>query len=143
MTDYPGRIPDLAELALRSAAQRLVSEYFARLDRADVAGVLELYSDDATLQDAKGKEEIRQAILSSSAAVAGKNSPHIPQNIRAASVDDGVVVDYTVVAYMLDEPGPYAAHAILNQRQVLKPRAADGALQIVDHRVQGFDLPPG
>ncbi len=57
--------------------------------------------------------------------------------------DDGVAVDYTVVAYMLDEPGPYAAHAILNQRQVLKPRAADGALQIVEQLVHGFDLGQG
>jgi ketosteroid isomerase-like protein len=143
MTDYPGRIPDAKELALRSAAQRLVSEYFARLDRADVEGLLELYADDATLQGAKGKDEIRQSIMANSAAVHGRNSPHSPLNIRAAADGDGVVVDYTVVAYMLDEPGPYAAHAILNQRQVLKPRAADGALQIVEQLVHGFDLGQG
>jgi len=117
-----------------------VSEYFARLDRADVEGVLELYADDAVLQEAKGKEAIRQAILSSSAAVAGKNSPHIPTNIRAASIDDGVAVEYTVVAYLQEGPGPYPAIAILNQRQILKRSAPDGSLQIVEHRVQGFDL---
>jgi hypothetical protein len=140
MTDYPGRIPDVEELGLRAAAERLVSEYFARLDRADVAGLLELYADDAVLQDAKGKDAIRQAILSSSGAVAGKNSPHIPTNIRAASIDNGVAVDYTVIAYLQEGPGPYPAIAILNQRQILKRSASDGSLQIVEHRVQGFDL---
>ncbi len=75
--------------------------------------------------------------------MAGRNSPHIPLNIRAAAADDGVMVDYTVVAYMLDEPGPDPAHAILNQRQILKPRAADGGLQIVEHLVQGFELHQG
>ena len=140
MTDYPGRIPDVEELELRAAAERLVSEYFARLDRADVEGLLELYADDAVLQDAKGKAAIRQAILRTSAAVAGKKSPHIPTNIRAASIDDGVAVDYTVVAYLQEGPGPYPAIAILNQRQILKRSASDGSLQIVEHRVQGFDL---
>jgi hypothetical protein len=59
-----------------------------------------LYADDAVLQDAQGRDAIRQAILSSSTPVAGKQSPHIPTNIRAASIDDGVAVDYTVVAYL-------------------------------------------
>jgi hypothetical protein len=139
MTDCPGRIPDVEELGLRAAAERLVSEYFARLDRADVEGLLELYADDAVLQDVTGKAAIRQVILSTSAAVAGKNSPHIPTNIRAASVDDGVAVDYTVVAYLQEGPGPYPAVAILNQRQILKRSASDGCLRIVEHRVQGFD----
>ena len=130
----------MAELGLRAAAERLVGEYFARLDRADVDGVLELYADDAVLQQAKGKDAIRQAILSSSAAVAGKKSPHIPTNIRAASTGDGVAVDYTVVAYLQEGPGPYPAVAILSQRQILKRSASDGRLQIVEHQVQGFDL---
>ena len=72
--------------------------------------------------------------------MAGKKSPHIPTNIRAASIDDGVAVDYTVVAYLQEGPGPYPAIAILNQRQILKRSASDGSLQIVEHRVQGFDL---
>lgn len=143
MNDYPGRIPDVKELALRTAAQHLVAEYFARLDRADVEGILELYADDATLQGVKGKAEIREAILSNSAAVAGKKSPHIPTNIRAASIDDGVAVDYTVVAYLQEGPGPYPVIAILNQRQILKRSAPDGSLQIVDHQVLGFDLQQG
>lgn len=130
----------MAELGLRAAAERLVSEYFARLDRADVEGVLELYADDAVLEGAKGKAAIRQVILSSSAAVAGKSSPHIPTNIRAVSTGDGVAVDYTVVAYLQEGPGPYPAIAILHQRQILRRSAPDGSLQIVEHRVQGFDL---
>ena len=117
-----------------------MSEYFARLDRADVEGVLELYADDAVLQAVQGKDAIRQAIVSSSAAVAGQKSPHIPTNIRAVSTGDGVAVDYTVVAYLQEGPGPYPAVAILNQRQILKRSASDGRLQIAEHRVQGFDL---
>jgi ketosteroid isomerase-like protein len=143
MSDYPGRIPDVAELGLRAAAQHLVSEYFARLDRADVEGLLELYADDAVLQDAKGKAAIREAIVSSSAAVAGQDSPHIPTNIRAASTGDGVAVEYAVVAYLREGPGPYPAIAILDQRQILKRSAADGRLPIVEHQVTGFDLPRG
>lgn len=142
MIDQPGRIPDVEELRLRAAAERLVGEYFARLDRADVDGLLELYADDATLQGAQGKAAIRQAILGSSAAAAGKDSPHLPTNIRAASVGDGVAVDYTVVAYLKEGPGPYPAIAILNQRQILKRSASDGCLRIVEHQVLGFDLPP-
>jgi AcrR family transcriptional regulator len=99
-----------------------------------------LYADDAVLEGAQGKAAIRQAILSSSAAVAGKNAPHIPTNIRAVSTGDGVAVDYTVVAYLQEGPGPYPAIAILNQRQILQRSASDGRLQIVEHRVQGFDL---
>jgi hypothetical protein len=51
-----------------------------------------------------------------------------------------VAVDYTVIAYLQEGPGPYPAIAILNQRQILKRSASDGSLQIVEHRVQGFDL---
>lgn len=140
MSDHPGRVPDVEEVALRAAAQRVVGEYYARLDHADVEGLLELYADDATLEGATGKEEIRQTILRSSGAVAGRKSPHLPTNIRAAAVDDSVVVDYTVVVYLQEGPGPYPATAILNQRQVLKRSGPDGHLLIVDHRVQGYDL---
>jgi ketosteroid isomerase-like protein len=140
MDDVPGRVPNLEELALRAAAQRVVSEYFARLDRADVDGVLALYADDATLQGIQGKDAIRQSILKNSGAVAGRRSPHLPTNIRATAVADGVAVDYTVVAFLQEGPGPYPATAILNQRQVLKRSASDGSLQIVDHRIDGYDL---
>jgi ketosteroid isomerase-like protein len=140
MADFPGRVPDVEELGLRAAAHRLVGEYFARLDRADVEGVLELYAEDATLEDAEGKDAIRQIILDNSGAVAGRTIPHLPINIRAAAIDDRVIVDYTVVAYSLEGPGPYQAVAILNQRQIQKRTAQDGSLQIVEHRVQGYDF---
>jgi hypothetical protein len=143
MADHPGRIPGAEELGLRAAAQRLVGEYFARLDRADVEGVLELYAEDAALEDVKGKNAIRQSILDSSGAVAGKTVPHLPVNIRAAVVDDSVVVDYTVIVYSLDGPGPYPAVAIINQRQIHRRTAPDGSLRIVDHRVQGYDFGQG
>jgi plasmid stabilization system protein ParE len=143
MIDHPGRIPDVEELRVRAAAEHLVGEYFARLDRADVDGLLELYADDATLQGARGKAAIRQAILGSSAAVAGRNSPHIPTNIRAASAGGRVVVDYTLVADLQEGPGPYPVIAILNQRQVLKRSASGGYLQIMEHQILGFDLGQG
>jgi hypothetical protein len=79
-------------------------------------------------------------ILDSSGAVAGKTMPHLPVNIRASAVDGRVVVDYTVVAYSVEGPGPYPAVAILNQRQVQQPTAPDGSLRIVEHRVQGYDF---
>jgi hypothetical protein len=142
MGDFPGRVPDVEELALRVAAERLVSEYFARLDRADVDGILELYAEDATLEGAKGKAAIRQSVLDHSAAVAGRNAPHLPLNIRASVIDGGLLVEYTVVAYDMDRPGPYPAIAILNQRQLLKRSEVDGALRIVEHRVEGFDPSP-
>jgi len=140
MADNPGRIPGAEELGLRAAAQRLVGEYFSRLDRADVEGVLELYTEDATLEDVKGKNAIRQSILDSSGAVAGKTMPHLPVNIRVSVAGDCVVVDYTVVAFSLEGPGPYPAVAIFNQRQIQKRTAPDGSLRIVEHRVQGYDF---
>ena len=90
MADYPGRVPDVEELRLRSAAHRLVGEYFARLDRADVEGVLELYAEDATFEDFKGKNAIRQIILDNSGAVAGRTMPHLPINIRAAAISSNL-----------------------------------------------------
>jgi hypothetical protein len=140
MADHPGRVPDAEELGLRAAAHRLVGEYFSRLDRADVEGVLELYAEDAILESVKGKAAIRQSILDSSGAVAGKTMPHLPVNIRASAVDDGVVVDFTVVAYSLAGPGPYPAVAILSQRQVHKRTGPDGSLRIAEHYVQGYDF---
>jgi ketosteroid isomerase-like protein len=138
--DFPGRIPDAEELALRAAAQSLVSEYFARLDRADVDGVLELYADDASLAGLQGKPAIRQSILDNSGAVAGRDSPHLPTNIRASVDGDRVIVNFTVVAYSMDGPGPYPAIAILKQSQILKRSASDGSLRIEEHSLQGFEL---
>jgi ketosteroid isomerase-like protein len=132
-------VPDAEELALRAAASAVVTEVFARLDRADVEGVLELYADDAVLEGAKGKSAIRQSIIHSAGAVSGRPTAHIVTNLRASATQGRVVVDYTVVAYELEGPGPYAANVILNQRQI-QERSADGNLRIVEHRVEGYDL---
>jgi hypothetical protein len=142
VVDFPGRTPDSEELALRAAAHSVVTELFARLDRADVEGVLELYADDATLEGAEGKAAIRQSILHSAGAVSGRATAHVVTNLRASAINDEVIVDYMVVAYALDGPGPYAASVILNQRQIQK-RSSDGILRIVEHRVQGYDLSLG
>jgi hypothetical protein len=137
--DFPGRLPDAEELALRSAAQSVVIEMFARLDRADVEGVLELYAEDAILEGAEGKSAIRQSILRSAGAVNGRPTAHIVTNLRAWAQDDGVAVEYRVVAYELDGTGPHPAHIILAQRQIQK-LGPDGNLRIAEHRVEGYDL---
>jgi hypothetical protein len=139
VTDFPGRVPDAEELALRSAAGALVTELFARLDRADVDGVVELYADGAVLEGAKGKSAIRQSVMRSSGAVAGRPTAHIVTNLRASASGGAVAVEYTVVAYELAGSGPYSANVILNQRQI-QERSQDGNLRIVEHRVQGYDL---
>ncbi len=139
VTDFPGRVPDAEELALRAAASAVVTELFARLDRADVDGVLELYAEGAVLEGAKGKDAIRESVIHSSGAVSGRPTAHIVTNLRASPTDGVVVVEYTVVAYDLEGSGPYAANVILNQRQV-QERSPDGNLRIVEHRVEGYDL---
>jgi ketosteroid isomerase-like protein len=52
MAKDPGHVPDAAELALRSAAQLVVTEANARLDNGDIDGALDLYADDAVLEAA-------------------------------------------------------------------------------------------
>jgi hypothetical protein len=137
--DDPGRVPNAEEIALRSAGQAVVTELFARIDRRDYEGALELYADDAVLEAAKGKAAIREKMLRSSAAEEGTPTSHVVTNVRASATDGTVVVHYTVVAYRLDGPGPYAAQVVLDQRQVQKP-SPEGNLRITEHRVQGYDL---
>jgi hypothetical protein len=138
--DDPGRVPDADEVGLRAAGQAVVTELYARLDRRDFEGAVELYAENAVLEGAKGKSEIRETILRSVTSNAGQPTSHTVTNVRAAVTGPSeVVVHYTVVAYRLDGPGPYAAHAILDQHQVLRV-AADGNLRIHEHRVEGYDL---
>jgi hypothetical protein len=120
----------------------VVTEYFARLDRADVEGVLELYDEEAVLEGARGRDAIRQSILQSAGAVNGRPTAHIVTNLRASAAQGRVAVDFTVVAYALEGSGPYAASVILNQRQIQK-RSPDGNLRIVEHRVMGYELNQG
>jgi ketosteroid isomerase-like protein len=135
-------VPDGEELALCAAASRLVIELFARLDSADVEGVVELYAEDAVLEGANGKGAIRQSVINSAGAVAGRPTAHIVTNVTASATGGRVAVDYTVVAYTLEGPGPYAPSVILNQHQILE-RGPDGNLRIVEHRVKGYDLEAG
>jgi hypothetical protein len=138
--DDPGRVPEGDEVGLRAAGQAVVTELFARLDRRDFDGAVELYAEDAVLEGAKGKNEIRETILRSVTSNAGQPTSHTVTNVRAAVTGHGeIVVQYTVVAYRLTGPGPYSAHAIIDQRQTLRV-AADGNLRIGEHRVEGYDL---
>jgi hypothetical protein len=138
--DDPGRVPDAGEVGLGAAGQAVVTELFARLDRRDFEGALDLYAEDAVLEGARGKSEIRETMLRSVASNAGQPTSHTVTNIRTAVTDRGaVVVDYTIVAYRLGGPGPYAAHAIIDQQQTLRV-AAGGNLRITEHRVSGYDL---
>jgi hypothetical protein len=139
MGNDPGRVPDAAELALRSAAQLMVVEVNARMDAGDIEGALELYADDAVLQAVKGKPAIRQTMLHSSAAGAGTPACHVVSNMRCVTEDDSVAVHCTVVAYLLDSPRPYGANVILNVHYVMKP-ASDGNLRIVEQRVDDYEL---
>jgi hypothetical protein len=138
--DDPGRLPDANEVALRTAGQAVVTELFARLDRRDFEGAVELYAEDAVLEGARGKREIRETILRSVTSNAGQPTSHTVTNVRAAVTGEAeIIVHYTVVAYRLGGPGPYTAHAILDQQQILRV-AADGNLRISEHRVDGYDL---
>jgi hypothetical protein len=138
--DDPGRVPDAREVGLRAAGQAVVTELFARLDRRDFECAVELYAEDAVLGGARGKTEIRETILRSVTSNAGQPTSHTVTNIRAAVTGHGeIVVDYTVVAYRLGGPGPYSAHAIIDQQQTLRV-AADGNLRIGVHRVEGYPL---
>jgi hypothetical protein len=138
--DDPGRVPDAGEVGLRAAGQAVVTELFARLDRRDFEGAVDLYAEDAVLEGAKGKTQIRETILRSVTSNAGQATSHTVTNIRAAVTSHGeIIVNYTVVAYRLGGPGPYSAHAIIDQQQTLRV-AADGKLRIREHRVEGYDL---
>ena len=138
--DDPGRVPDAGEVGLRAAGQAVVTELFARLDRRDFEGAVELYAEDAVLEGAKGKTQIKETMLRSVTSNAGQATSHTVTNIRAAVTSHGeIIVNYTVVAYRLGGPGPYSAHAIIDQQQTLRV-AADGNLRIREHRVEGYDL---
>ena len=139
MADDPGHVPDGAELGRRSAAQFMVTEVNARMDAGDIDGALELYAEDAVLQDVRGKPAIRQTMLHSSAAGAGRPACHVVSNIRCSTEGDSVLVHCTVVAYLLDSPRPYGANAILNVHYLMKP-GSDANLRIVEQRVDDYEI---
>jgi hypothetical protein len=138
----PGRVPAAGELALISAAQLVITELNARLDRFDIEGALDLYADDAVLEAVQGRDAIRQTIMHSGAAGSKRRACHVVSNVRAVTDEDAVVVDCTQVAYLLEGPPPYPANIILEVHYVLRP-SADGSLRIVEQRIPGYHLTYG
>jgi ketosteroid isomerase-like protein len=135
----PGRVPSADEAASRLASFAVVIEVFTRLDAKDIDSALELYADDATFLQAQGKEAIKDTMVRGMAPNADKRSRHVITNLRASRVDHvDIAVEYTAVAFTLDGPGPYAARAVFDQRQVHRLEA-DGRLRVVDHQILGFE----
>ncbi len=135
----PGRLPEVAELALSSAAQLVITELNARLDRCDIEGAVDLYADDAVLVAVRGRDAIRKTIMHSAAAGAKQRACHVVSNVRAVVEEDTVTIDCTQVAYLLEGPPPYPASIILEVHYLLKP-SADGNLRIVEQQVPGYQL---
>lgn len=133
-------MPDVAELALRSAAEYVVTEVNTRLDAGDIEGALDLYADDAVLEDVRGRDAIRQTIMHTAAAGAGRKACHIVANFRCSIDGDAVVMDTSQIAFLVEDRGPYPASSVLLLvRYVLKP-SSDGNLRIVEQRVPGYKL---
>jgi uncharacterized protein (TIGR02246 family) len=132
-------VPDPEETAVRQAGQGLPAEYFARIDRADLDGAVELYTEDATFLGARGRAQIRQRMEQGLAPNAGKRSRHVIANLRSSLVDrDTLLVEYTAVAYTLDGSNPVAARSVFDQEMVIR-RGPEGWLRIADHRIIGFE----
>jgi ketosteroid isomerase-like protein len=140
MTNHPGHVPDVAELALRSAAEFVVNEVNARLDNGDVDGALELYAEDAVLEEVQGRDAIRQTIMHTAATGLGRKACHVVSNYRGFIENDAVVMDTTQIAFVIDGPPPWPANSVLLLvRYILKP-SSDGNLRIVEQRVPGYKL---
>lgn len=132
----PGLVPDGGETSRRLASAAIVAELFHRIDAGDVAGAVELYSDDATFLRARGKVEIRTAL---ERGISSNRSRHLITNVRARS-EEGVgimVVEYTAAAFTLEGGGPFAARAVLDQVQRHR-RDPDGVVRIVEHQILGY-----
>lgn len=134
-------MPDAEETAVRHAGQALPAEYFARIDRVDLDGAVELYAEDATFLGARGRHQIRQRMEQGLAPNAGNRSRHVIANLRSSLVDrDTLLVEYTAVAYTLDGSSPVATRSVFDQEMVIR-RGPDGWLRIADHRILGFEPP--
>jgi hypothetical protein len=141
----PGTIPPLEELGLRMAGESLVVEFFARVDRVDLDGAVELYADDAVFLGARGRLEIRATMARGLAAHAGLRSRHVIGNLRSRVAQGMVLVEYTNVAYTLDRPGglpdgSVIARSVLDQEMLLRKDPA-ARLRIAEHRILGYELP--
>jgi ketosteroid isomerase-like protein len=134
----PTAVEALHEGALQLAAQALVMELFARIDRRDIDGAVGLYAEDAVFLGATGRTEIEQAMRAGLAPNAEHRSRHVIANVRSSMLDgDSVLVDYTALAFTLQGPGPFAARSILDQQQVIR-RSHSGKLEIAEQRIPGL-----
>lgn len=118
-------------------------DLFARIDARDIDGAVALYADDAVFLAARGRDEIRAAMLQGLASNADQRSRHVIANVRSDFLDgagDAVLVRYTAMAFTLVTPGPPALRSILDQEQVIR-RRADGRLEIAEQRIFGFQVP--
>jgi hypothetical protein len=135
----PGSVPDVELTARQLACHHVVTEVFARLDAGDVDGALALYADDAELLGARGRSDIKAAMLRGMAPNAGKRTRHVISNLRASAIDDRtMLVEYTAVTYTLEGPGPYPPRSVFDQEQQLRADH-DGVLRVVRHRIFGFE----
>jgi len=134
-------VPDSEETAVRHAGEALAAEYFARVDRVDLDGAVELYAEDATFLGARGCAQIRHRMEEGLASNADKRSRHVIANLRSSLVDgDTLLVEYTAVAYTLDGSSPVSTRSVFDQEMIIR-RGPDGWLRIADHRILGFDPP--
>jgi hypothetical protein len=134
-----GAIPGSEDWGLLLAGPAVTVEYFARLDRRDRAGALDLYAEDARFLGARGREAIGAVMERGLAPNAGHRTRHVVANLTARCADAGVVVSYTVLAHTLDDGGgPPALRTVLDQEMHLRP-VPGGPLRIVEHRIFGFD----
>jgi ketosteroid isomerase-like protein len=129
-------VPDGGETSRRLASAAIVAELFSRIDAGDVSAALELYCDDATFLHARGKDQIRAAMQQ---GISSRPSRHLITNVRARSEDDAgtMVIEYTAAAFTLEGGGPFAARAVLDQRQRHR-RDPDGVLRIMEHQILGY-----
>jgi hypothetical protein len=134
-----GAVPGPEDWGLLLAGPAVTVEYFARLDRRDRAGALDLYAEDAVFLGAHGRESIGAVMERGLAPNADHRTRHVVANVTARCADAGVVVAYTVLAYTLDDVGGKPAlRTVLDQEMHLRP-APDGPLRIAEHRIFEFD----
>jgi hypothetical protein len=141
----PGAIPSLEEMGVRMAGEALVIEFFALVDRVDLDAAVGLYTGDAVFLGARGRVEIRATMERGLAANAGVRSRHVIANLRSRLVGGNLLVQFTNVAYTLDdseEPAhdPVSARSVLDQEMLIR-RESGSNLRIAEHRIIGYQVP--
>ncbi|SQD98994.1 nuclear transport factor 2 family protein [Parafrankia sp. BMG5.11] len=134
----PGVVPDSAEVARRLTAEALVAELFSRFDARDVDAALALYTEDATVFQAHGRDAVRSVMERGMSPLRGR---HLITNLRAWSLDaDRTAVEYTAAAFTLEGDGPFTARSVFDHRQ-LQRREPDGVWRIAEHEIHGYTPP--